>query len=110
MLRYFDIGDYLSREDKLAIIAKFGSVHAVPWQVIEPNASGDWINQRGDLFESFAPLGAKKDEAADPMFGTYSLGVVTNRDAWAYNFSRAAMLANMQAMIDSYNEQASSVA
>jgi predicted helicase len=104
-LRYCDIGDYLSREDKLAMIAKVGSIETVPWQVLEPNAFGDWINQRNDLFESFTPLGAKKDETADPIFATYSLGVVTGRDAWAYNFSRAGMLAKMRRMVDSYTRQ-----
>ena len=35
------------------------------------------------------------------------LAVVTNRDAWAYNFSRDALRENMKRMIGFYNEQVS---
>ena len=80
MLRYHDIGDYLTREEKLEMIADLGSVAALPSQVLRIDASGDWLNQRSDLFQSFSPMGDKKDKTAEPMFGIYSLGVVTNRE------------------------------
>ena len=102
---YHDIGDYLSGDDKLARLASFGSMGAVPWQEITPNGAGDWINQRSELFEAFPPLGDKKSKDPEPLFDTYSLGVVTNRDAWAYNFSRSRLLTAMAATIDFYNDQ-----
>ncbi len=37
------------------------------------------------------------------IFKTYSSGVKTNRDAWAYNFNRTALASNIQRMIDIYN-------
>jgi len=103
---YHDIGDYLNREDKLKIISEFGSVNHVPWKNLTPNGSHDWINQRDPAFAGFRPLGDK--EAADaqpPIFSQYSLGVVTNRDAWAYNFSKKSVAQNMRQMIDFYNQQ-----
>ena len=57
------------------------------------------------MFQRFAPLGAKRDKTADPVVGLYSLDVVTNRDAWAYNFSQPAMLTNMRRMADFYIQQ-----
>jgi predicted helicase len=45
-IHYYDIGDYLSREDKLHIIRQFGSVENIPWNILEPNEYGDWINHR----------------------------------------------------------------
>jgi len=102
---YHDIGDYLSREDKLAQVSSFVDVTGAPWVPISPNAAGDWINQRSDLFETFPPLGNKTSGAKDALFDTYSNGVKTNRDAWAYNFSRDALLANMAATIAVYNDQ-----
>jgi predicted helicase len=104
---YHDIGEYLNREEKLSLISDFGDVGDIPWLQLKPSAAGDWINQRDANFATFAPLGNKKDRGADPMFGTYSLGVVSGRDAWAYNFSRAAVVANMQRTINFYNEQLS---
>lgn len=104
-LLYRDIGDYLSQAEKLAIVAKHGDVTTVPWESIAPDEAGDWVNHRDPVFASYAPLGDKKDASSNPMFGTYSLGVVTGRDAWAYNFSQADLLASMSATIDFYNEQ-----
>ncbi len=45
---YHDIGDCLTREQKLSIIETFGSIDSMPWQTITPNTSGDWINQRDE--------------------------------------------------------------
>ena len=46
-----------------------------------------------------------RGEAAGVIFKTYSNGVSTSRDAWAYNFNRNALAENMSRMIDTYNEQ-----
>ena len=61
VINYYDIGDYLSREEKLSIITKMRSIlnPAMNWTQLRPNAQGDWINQRNDTFRSFIPLGDK---------------------------------------------------
>ena len=102
---YHDIGDCLTREQKLSIIETFGSIDSMPWQTITPNTSGDWINQRDETFASYPPLGDKRDAGANPLFRIYSLGVVTARDAWTYNFARPIVMANMRRLIDFYNRQ-----
>ncbi|MHB1587422.1 MAG: DEAD/DEAH box helicase [Acidiferrobacteraceae bacterium] len=102
-LFYHDIGDYRGREEKLAIIQKFRSINHVPWQPLAPNTEGDWVSQRNPVFETFMVLGNKDDKTAQTIFSIYSLGVVTNRDAWAYNFSRHALEGHMSSMIDAYN-------
>ncbi|MCP3654433.1 MAG: hypothetical protein GY766_06005 [Herbaspirillum sp.] len=80
VFRYYDIGDYLSREEKLDRIEAFGSIVGIDWQTITPNAEGDWINQRDPAFEIFIPLG-DKEKGSQAMFAIYSLGVATGRDA-----------------------------
>lgn len=102
-LHYYDIGDNLSREEKLEIIDGFGSIAAIDWQRVHPNDSGDWINQRDPAFDSFIPIGDKDNTATQAIFSPYSLGVITNRDPWAYNSSRAAVSANIKRLISSYN-------
>lgn len=102
-LHYHDIGDYLSREEKLAIIDDFASIDRMPWQRLRPNAEGDWINQRDPAFDAFVPLGDKDGADTQAVFDMYSLGVTTNRDAWAYNSSPVALEANMRRMIETYN-------
>ncbi|HEY8427462.1 MAG TPA: DEAD/DEAH box helicase family protein, partial [Sandaracinaceae bacterium] len=59
-LRYRDIGDYLSREEKLAILRDAAAapepLDAVDWTYLQPNAHGDWIHQRSERFYEFAPI------------------------------------------------------
>jgi len=106
---YHDIGDYLSREEKLDIISKFGSVgsDAMNWQKLEPNEHGDWLKQRNDIFSTFTPIEPDKklDNKSRAFFVVNSRGNETARDAWVYNFSKVALLRNVKSMIDFYNIQ-----
>ncbi|MCC3291257.1 type ISP restriction/modification enzyme [Arthrobacter sp. zg-Y1110] len=106
-LNYRDIGDYLDRKQKLAIVDE-STLGNLPWQQLTPNTDGDWVNQRNDLFETFTPLGAK-DSAKPSMFRTYSGGLKTNRDAWVYNSSADRLRINVESMVQYYNEQLSSL-
>ena len=104
-LHYADIGDHLTREEKLASIAHQQDVASVDWKLIYPNADGDWIDQRSSSFQSLTPLGSKAPGATAVTFETYSAGVKTNRDAWVYNFSRDKLIQNVSSMISFYNSQ-----
>jgi predicted helicase len=107
-IHYVDIGDYLNREDKLAIISKYHSVGnpEMPWQTLKPNEHGDWLNQRNDLFETFIPIGDKDDKKASTFFVPfYSNGLKTQRDAWCYNSSKSQLERNIRSTTDFYNEQ-----
>jgi len=103
VLHYHDIGDYLSQEEKLDIIEGFGSIDAVPWRKLVPNAEGDWANQRDPAFDRFTLLGDKDSATPAAIFRTYSLGVSTNRDVWVYNMSRRALEQNVRGMVEIYN-------
>ncbi|MCK6566254.1 MAG: DEAD/DEAH box helicase family protein [Anaerolineales bacterium] len=103
---YRDIGDYLSREEKLAIIHKLKSVtnSEMKWKKLKPNEHGDWLNQRNDSFSEFIPL-ADKSTKEPCFFISNSNGIVTNRDAWVYNSSLGKLSQNMKAMISFYNSE-----
>jgi predicted helicase len=106
VLRYHDIGDYLSREEKLAIVADATSIggltDAGKWQTLTPNADHDWINPRDPAFERFVPLGDKEGGSPLVLFDLYSQGLLTARDSWCYNASRKAVAANMRRMVETY--------
>ncbi|MEI6165188.1 MAG: type ISP restriction/modification enzyme [Planctomycetota bacterium] len=106
LINFHDIGDYLNRDQKLRIISEFRSVAGISalngWTTITPDAHGDWLKQRDDRFTKYIVLGDKKGRAAK-IFDNFSLGVVTNRDAWCYNTSKASLTANMSRMIGFYN-------
>lgn len=103
---YHDIGDYLSREDKLEIISNFKSVEKIEWNNLKPNTEGDWINQRNDKFDTYIPLIDKDNKSnRNTFFNISSNGIVTSRDAWVYNFSKADLEKNMRETIEFYNTQ-----
>ena len=105
---YHDIGDYLTREDKLKKIKDFGSILSPEMELssITPSKDSDWINKRSDIFETFVSLGNKADKLEKTIFNPcYSCGVKTNRDAWVYNFSDRELENNVSSMIDFYNKQ-----
>ena len=105
---FHDIGDYLSREEKLEKISNFASIAGIAevdgWQPITPDQHGDWLSQRDDSFSQHIVLGDKKGDALK-LFDNFSLGVATNRDAWCYNASKLAVTANMARMTDFYNSE-----
>lgn len=105
-VRYYDIGDYLTREQKLSIIAEFGSIKKIPWKILTPNENHDWINQRNPDFMNFIALGDKKKREKDSIFlDNYSSGISTNRDAWVYSFSAAKASKHAENMIQFYNAE-----
>ncbi|WP_231600324.1 DEAD/DEAH box helicase [Stutzerimonas frequens] len=102
---YHDVGDDLSKEDKLEQIASSASVVGIEqWQQIIPDEHGDWLKQRDNSFSEYIVLGDKKS-TAPKLFDNFSLGVVTNRDAWAYNSSQSKLATNMTSMIGFYNAE-----
>lgn len=75
------------------------------WQQIIPDEYNDWVNQRDDSFYDFIVLGDKKDKSSASIFVDYSQGLLTSRDAWAYNFSSNILSTNMQGMINFFNSE-----
>ncbi len=102
-IHYYDIGDYLKREEKLNRLANFTNLDAIAFETIIPNNKGDWINQRNDAFEKLIPLKRDKTLQNDSIFDINSLGVNSGRDPWVYNFSPNALMHSVQKCIDTYN-------
>lgn len=104
---FHDIGDYLTRTEKLDMIADYKSIEGIPtWQSIVPDQHGDWLNQRDDSFGDHIVMGSKgRDAESLVLFENYSRGLESNRDAWIYNSSRCKLASNIQVTIDFYLEQ-----
>ena len=106
---FHDIGDYLTREQKLEIIENFQSVNGISaqngWIQIIPDQFNDWLNQRDPNFDTYLSIGDKKDKSSSVIFENYSSGVKTNRDAWCYNLSKQNLEKNISSMVEFYNQQ-----
>ncbi len=100
---YYEVGDYLKREEKLHKLASFENLDFVPFEKITPNAKGDWINQREDAFDKLIPLKRNKTLQNDSIFDINSSGVASGRDPWVYNFSPNILTQSVQKCIDTYN-------
>jgi predicted helicase len=77
------------------------------WRELTPDARHSWLTDSLESgFDAFLPMGTKEAKAgkANALFKLYSLGLMTNRDTWTYNFDRKALEANMQRMISVYND------
>ena len=103
---YRDIGDYLTREEKLAIVREAGSIAGVEeWQEIKPDRYHDWVGQRSAAFQAFYPVASKDVKAGKrgaAIFELFSNGYKTSRDAYTYNFSRDACAGNARRMVEDY--------
>ncbi len=102
-IHYYDIGDYLKREEKLNRLANFSNLDAIPFETITPNNKGDWINQREDGFEKLIPLKRDKKLQNPSVFDINSGGVASGHDPWVYNFSPDALMLSVQKCMDTYN-------
>lgn len=101
---YTDIGDYLSRDEKLAKVAASVGVSGLEdVSPITPNTHGDWLNQRRDDFLQHRPL-----RGEGGVFTTSSLGVSTSRDAWIVNSSGSRARESAKHLITSFNTGLSS--
>ena len=108
---YYRTDDLWDKNQKFSFLSECQHTGNIPWQPIQPDTRHIWLTKglRAE-FDAFIPMGNKeakatKGEAVDVIFKTYSSGVKTNRDAWAYNFNRDALTENMKNMIETYNEE-----
>ena len=108
---FYDIGERLSREEKLNKVMKLKSLAGITaletegWKKIKPDKHSDWLNHRDPGFSQLLALGQKRGEKELCVFTEYSLGIKTNRDTWCYSPSRAQVLSNMKRMINFYNNE-----
>ena len=107
VVNYRDIGEYLTREQKLGVLAT-GDLDALEWTSITPNDAGDWVNQRTSRFDSYTTVGWKGNMGGlrpRVIFSTFSRGLESGRDAWVYNSSKDELEASVTRMISAYNTQ-----
>ena len=108
---YARVDESWRKENKYHFLDDREQYQNIEWQPVTPDKNHTWLTEGlSSGFETFIPMGSKsarrgKDEAMEVIFKHYSLGVSTNRDAWAYNFNQNTLTVNMQRTIDNYNEQ-----
>ncbi len=108
---YYRTDDLWNKKQKFDFLNERQHIGNIDWQTIQPDTRYTWLTEGLHAeFETFIPIGTKeakaaKSESVDVIFQTYSLGVSTNRDAWACNFNRNSLAENMRGMIETYNAE-----
>ena len=107
---------YASREDAELAVDKLGylreaSLNDVAFEPIIPDEQSNWLNQSDTDFDVLLPLADRQTKLAkvvsdeQSVFGLYSLGVVTNRDDWAWDTSAPALAKKMSAFVSIYQQE-----
>jgi predicted helicase len=108
-----DIGDYLSREEKLEKISNFSSISGISaensWKTIVPDSHGDWVKQRDSSFSKFIAIAGRELSDNDRIFCMQSGGIKSNRDVWCFNGSRTTLEKNIKGFIGFYNDELSRI-
>ena len=103
---YYDIGDGLKLDTKLATLQNAQSIknmlNAGQFECKHADDSNDWINKRDPNFDRYITIGGKENGVSTKLFENFSLGVSTNRDAWCYNSSASKLLVNIKKLIKGY--------
>ena len=107
----YSVDDYLKAREKQKHLTDFRDYTNVPMKQATIDAKHTWLTEGLHAeFDNFIPMGTKeaksvKGAAVDVIFKTYSRGVMSCRDAWAYNFNRDVLTQNIQQMGETYNAE-----
>lgn len=104
VIHYYSVGEYLTREEKLTAVASFRD-RDPKWEKLEQDRHGDWLDQRDEGWYEYAPVALGKFREPSGIFATYSLGVSTNKDAWAWSYGQTSLIGQMGRLIDNTNEE-----
>lgn len=100
--------EFETNDEKLEFLAT-NKFKDISFAHITPDKNGNWINLTDNDFETHIPIAnkqtklAKKKEQENAIFKLFSLGVVTARDEWVYDFDRKNLEKKVKHLIEVYN-------
>ena len=109
-IRYLRRPEMETAEAKLSFLANH-QLNDLAYQHIAPDKNHNWINLSDSDFDSLIPVANKdtkdgKTNLSDSaLFNQYSMGVVTARDDWVYDFSEKSLKKKVAYLIDVFNTE-----
>ena len=107
---YYDaVGDYARSFEKVGFVH---NKHLDMFDFVElsPDDKNNWLNQSDSDFGALLQLADRQTKLAktasdeQSVFGLYSLGVITARDEWVYDFKDDDLGRKVRALINDYEE------
>lgn len=108
-IRYAEVDWKAKRSEKFQFIKNAQTVFGIKYKKIKPNSRFDWITEgMKNEFQEFISIGNKESKSSkrienDAIFKTFTNGVLTARDSWAYSFNKNSLNENINRLIDIYN-------
>lgn len=109
-IHYNEIEDYLPAESKKDYLRE-SHLKELPFTKIQPDNRNNWLNISVNNWESLIPVASKEFKRGYgkttlyPIFHQFSLGVVTARDEWIYDFDKQQLFNKVNYFFDSYNSE-----
>lgn len=101
-IHYCDVGDYLTRNQKIDKLVSAKSIQGIEWKKIFPDENNDWINKKSKKFENGIIL---INNSKKSIFKTNTNGLFTSRDSYIYNSNKKTLEKNVNNMINFYNKE-----
>ncbi len=98
VVKYARCDENWKREQKYMFLETVETAGGVEWKKVEPDAKGNWLNTES-LENAVSSLSITE------IFRTYSNGLKTGRDSWAYNFNGKVLAGNIARTIEFYNSE-----
>ncbi len=106
-IEYIVMDDFWKKEEKLAWFAEH-DLQKIEFENITPDKNNNWINNSDNDWDSLIPIAnkeVKNSKSKEAIFKLFSLGVVTNRDEWLYDFSKETLIEKVDFFCKSYEEE-----
>jgi predicted helicase len=106
---YNAIDDYVKSEDKRNYLSE-NKLNDIKFTHATPDKNGNWINLTENDFETLLPIAnkqtklTKKKSEENALFKLFSLGVVTARDEWVYDYNKESLEDKVKHLIKIYNQ------
>ena len=110
-LFYHRVPEDWRKEEKLSWLAKKQDIVDVEWQPLQPDDKHTWlVPAYADAFRALLPIGNRDTKAGkrthdETIFGTFSIGINTSRDAWVYCFDTDQLAARVRHSMETYNSE-----
>ena len=107
---YNAVDDYAKAFDKIAYV-NGKVIDALEFAEITPDAKSNWLDQSDSDFEQLLPLANRETKLAKlvaderAVFRLYSLGVITARDEWVYDYNAEQVGSKVRSFINEYEEK-----
>lgn len=106
-IQYITMEDSWLKEEKLQWLNE-NAIPSIQFEHIQPDKNNNWINHTDNDFETLLPLTnkiVKFGKSKRAIFELFSLGVATNRDEWAYDFSNENLSNKINFFYEVYSDE-----